>query len=281
MFCLLGPNGSGKSTLFRILSTLMRPGSGSVRMFGSELFADLAASRKSIGVVFQKPSLDLKLTSRENLACQGSLYGLHGGELASRISEVLGRFGIAQRAADPVEKLSGGMQRRVELAKAMLHRPRLLVLDEPSTGLDPGARRDFDSYLKELCARDGVTVLLTTHILDEADLCDRLGILDLGRLVALGTPGDLKREIGGDVVSVTTPDPEEVARAIRESFGGDPQVVGRTVRIERTAGHEFIPELVRALSGRIEAVSYSKPALEDVFIHRTGRRFLDSRGDGE
>lgn len=248
-------------------------------MFGADLFADLAASRRTIGVVFQRPSLDLKLTSRENLDCQGSLYGLHGAELSARIEEVLGQFGIAPRAGDPVERLSGGMQRRVELAKAMLHKPRLLVLDEPSTGLDPGARKDFDSYLRELCSRDGVTVLLTTHILDEADLCDTLGILDLGRLVALGSPADLKAGIGGDVISVTTPDAAGVARLIRTAFGGDPQVVGSAVRIERTAGHEFIPELVRALPGRIEAVSYSKPTLEDVFIRRTGRRFLDSYGN--
>lgn len=276
MFCVLGPNGSGKSTLFRILSTLMRTTSGTVRMFGVDLSLHLLESRRSIGVVFQKPSLDQKLTAKENLTCQGHLYGLRGPALEARIAEVLARLAISDRADDLIEALSGGMQRRVELAKALLHEPRLLILDEPSTGLDPGARKDFDGYLKDLCDREKVTVLLTTHILAEAELCDRIGILDRGSLVALGSPFDLKREIGGDVISITTPETEAVSRLIRDSFGGAPQVIGRTVRIERPNGHEFVPQLVRAFPGRIDSVTCSKPTLEDVFIQKTGHRFWDS-----
>jgi ABC-2 type transport system ATP-binding protein len=273
MFCLLGPNGSGKSTLFRILCTLLRQTSGDVRLFGLDLGESLARARRSIGVVFQHPSLDQKLTARENLACQGNLYGLKGALLGKRIEEMLRRVGMAERASDPVEQLSGGMQRRVELAKALLHEPRLLILDEPSTGLDPGARKDFDAYLRELSSRDKVTVLLTTHILDEAELCDRIAILDRGSLVALGTPSALKQEIGGDVISITTPETEAVGRLIRDSFGGEPQVFGSTIRIERANGHEFIPQLVRSFPGRIDAITYSKPTLEDVFIHTTGHTF--------
>jgi ABC-2 type transport system ATP-binding protein len=275
MFCLLGPNGSGKSTLFRILSTLMKQASGSVRIFGADLGQNLIASRRRIGVVFQRPSLDQKLTARENLDCQGELYGLSGSSLKTRIGEKLARVGMNDRADELIETLSGGMQRRVELAKAMLHEPQLLILDEPSTGLDPGARKDFDGYLKELCAGENVTVLLTTHLLDEADLCDRIAILDRGSLVALGSPAELKRAIGGDIVSITTPDTEAVSRLLRESFGGTPQIIGRTVRIERANGHEFIPQLVRSFPGKIDAVTYSKPTLEDVFIAKTGHTFWD------
>jgi ABC-2 type transport system ATP-binding protein len=275
MFCLLGPNGSGKSTLFRILSTLMKQTSGTVRIFGANLFEHLIESRRSIGVVFQHPSLDQKLTAYENLACQGQLYGLGGHALGTRIGDMLARVGMGDRAGEMIEKLSGGMQRRVELAKALLHEPRLLILDEPSTGLAPGARKDFDGYLKELCASEKVTVLLTTHLLDEADICDRIGILDGGSLVALGSPADLKKSIGGDIISITSPEPEAVGRLLRESFGGTPQVIGKTVRIERANGHEFIPQLVRSFTGRIDAVTYSKPTLEDVFIGKTGHRFWD------
>ncbi|HEY6191550.1 MAG TPA: ABC transporter ATP-binding protein [Bacteroidota bacterium] len=275
MFCLLGPNGSGKSTLFRILSTLMKQTFGTVRVFGGDLGLHLIESRRKIGVVFQHPSLDQKLTAYENLYCQGQLYGLGGAALRAAIGEILGRVGMGDRANELIEKLSGGMQRRVELAKALLHKPQLLILDEPSTGLDPGARKDFDGYLKELCAAEQVTVLLTTHLLDEADQCDRIGILDGGSLVALGSPAALKEEIGGDVVSITAPEPDAVGRLLRESFGGTPQVIGKTVRIERANGHEFIPQLVRAYPGRIDSVTYSKPTLEDVFIGRTGHRFWD------
>jgi len=276
MFCLLGPNGSGKSTLFRILSTLMRQRSGTVHLFGADLRLHLAELRRTIGVVFQRPSLDQKLTVRENLACQGHLYGLRGAALRNRILEMLERVGISDRADDLIEHLSGGMQRRVELAKALLHEPQLLILDEPSTGLDPGARKDFDGYLKDLCRGEKVTVLLTTHILDEAEMCDRIAILDRGCLVALGSPSDLKHEIGGDVISITTPETETVSRLIRESFGGTPQVIGKTIRIERANGHEFIPQLVRSFPGRIDAITYSKPTLEDVFIDKTGHTFWES-----
>src|SRR5207302_695200 len=180
MFCLLGPNGSGKSTLFKILSTLMRQTSGSVRILDRDISTRLVETRRDIGVVFQHPSLDGKLSARENLLCQGSLYNLRGAALRLRTVELLQRVGLSDRAGDLVEKLSGGMQRRVELAKAFLHDPRLLILDEASTGLDPGARKDFDRYLKQLCAAGRTTALLTTHILDEAELCDRIAILDRG-----------------------------------------------------------------------------------------------------
>lgn len=273
MFCLLGPNGSGKSTLFRLLSTLLSPPAHSVSIFGADLRDRPADIRRMIGIVFQNSSLDKKLTVRENLLHQGHLYNLRGPALAARIREILGRVRLLDRENDLVEHLSGGMQRRVELAKGLLHHPRLLLLDEPSTGLDPGARIEFDAYLEELQRTEGVTILLTTHILDEAERCDRLAILDQGHVVALGTPRELKEEIGADIITITGPDPGALCGAIAAAFGGAPQLIDGTIRIERAAGHEFIPQLVSAFPGRISSVTYAKPKLEDVFIRRTGHQF--------
>lgn len=276
MFCLLGPNGSGKSTLFRLLSTLLVPPANAVTVFGFDLKARPADVRQTIGIVFQHSSLDKKLTVRENLLHQGHLYNLRGASLSARIDEVLARVKLADRAGDLAEVLSGGMQRRVELAKGLLHRPKLLLLDEPSTGLDPGARIEFDAYLHELQKTEGVTILLTTHILAEAERCDRLAILDRGRLVALGTPAELTAEIGADIITVDAADPEALASDIRMKFGGDPSVIDAKIRVERTGGAEFIPVLVGAFPGRIRSVTYSRPTLEDVFIRKTGHHFWTS-----
>jgi ABC-2 type transport system ATP-binding protein len=280
IFGLLGPNGGGKTTLFRILSTLLLPTSGTARVLGGALGpstpeAALREIRRRIGVVFQAFSLDRKLTVQENLAHQGRLYGLSGRVLAERIDAQLSRFRLADRRRDRVETLSGGLARRVELAKSLLHRPDLLLLDEPATGLDPGARFDLWEQLRELRRRAGVTVLLTTHLLEEAERCDRVGILNRGELVALDAPDALKARIGGDVISIETSAPEELARGIRERLGGEPTVVNGSVRLEREEGHRFIPTLIEAFAGRITAVTVGKPTLEDVFIHLTGHRFWE------
>lgn len=275
VFGLLGPNGGGKTTLFRILSTLLAPSSGSARVCDLDVARQPAEVRSHIGVVFQSPSLDGKLTAAENLRHQGHLYGLRGRELRERTEETLSRLGLTDRANDLTETLSGGMRRRVELAKAFLHHPSVLLLDEPSTALDPGARRDLWDYLMRLRDRDGATIVLTTHILEEAEGCDRLGILDRGEMVALDSPKGLKAQIGGDVVSAQCADPPRLCTQIRERFGGEPTVVGNTVRIERERGHEFITELVEAFPGQISSVTLSKPTLEDVFIRQTGHHFWD------
>ncbi len=212
IFGFLGPNGGGKTTLFRILATLARPEAGSIQVFGTDLASQAREVRRRLGVVFQNPSLDLHLTVRENLLHQGHLYGLRGGELARRIDAGLERFGLAERTSQRALELSGGLRRRVELAKALLHEPRLLLLDEPSTGLDPGARRDLWGTLEALRAQ-GVTVLLTTHFMEEGDRCDRLALLDRGALVAEGSPAALKEEIGGDVITLAGPDPEALSAA--------------------------------------------------------------------
>ncbi len=200
LFGLLGPNGSGKTTLFRVLSTLMIPTGGRALILGHDAARDPNSLRRQIGVVFQAQSIDLKLTAAENLWHQGHLYGLRGTLLKLRIAEMLARVGLAERAQEKAETFSGGMQRRLELAKGLLHHPSVLLLDEPTTGLDPGARRDLWQYLHILRDEEQVTVIVTTHLMEEAERCDRLAILNEGKLVALGTPLELKHEIGGDVI---------------------------------------------------------------------------------
>jgi ABC-2 type transport system ATP-binding protein len=196
LFGLLGPNGSGKTTLFRILSTLMIPTAGQAFVLGCDVARDASRLRNQIGVVFQAQSVDPKLTAYENLWHQGHLYSLRGGVLKKRVMEILSRVGLADRAKERVETFSGGMQRRIELAKGLLHRPGVLLLDEPTTGLDPGARRDLWQYLQILRDEEHVSVLVTTHLMEEAEKCDRLAIMNEGNLVALGTPAELKTEIG-------------------------------------------------------------------------------------
>jgi len=275
VFGLLGPNGGGKTTLFRILTTLLRATSGSARVFGDDVVRDRVAVRNRIGVVFQSPSVDLKLTVVENLRHQGHLYGLRGAALAKRMAEVLDRLGIADRRNDRVETLSGGLRRRVEIAKGLLHRPNVLLLDEPSSGLDAGVRRDLRAYLHQLRDQDGVTVCLTTHFMDEAESCDRLAILDRGQLVALGTPETLKGRIGGDVIVLEAREPERLRSQIEARFGNHINIVNGQVRLERPQGHRFITDLVEAFPGQIEAVTVAKPTLEDVFIHETGHQFWE------
>jgi ABC-2 type transport system ATP-binding protein len=287
VFGFLGPNGGGKSTLFRILATLVRPDAGSLHVFGADLATRAREIRRGLGVVFQSPSLDLQLTVRENLVHQGHLYGLRGRDLAGRIAAGLERFGLAERAGQRAKELSGGLRRRAEIAKALLHAPRLLLLDEPSTGLDPGARRDLWETLAALRG-EGVTVLLTTHFMEEGDRCGRLALLSRGTVVAEGTPAELKGEIGGDVITLTglpgmpglETDPEALARDLAALHPGlDFQVRDGAVRLEHAGGHELAARLAGSLPGRIGAVTVARPTLEDVFLRRTGHRLYEDGRD--
>lgn len=275
IFGLLGPNGSGKTTLFRMLCTLLPVQTGQAFLLERDVSVEPDAVRREIGITFQSPSLDDRLTVRENLRHQGHLYGLSGPRLRDRITDLLGRVGMTDRAGDAVSTLSGGMKRRVEIAKGLLHQPQLLLLDEPSTGLDPGARRDLWLYLKQLRDEQGVTILVTTHLLEEAEQCDRLAILNRGVLVALDSPDALRASIGGDCVSLRCDDPETLARSIRERFSVPVQQVGDSLRIERAEGHRLIVELIEAYPEAIASISLSKPTLEDVFVLRTGHRFWE------
>ncbi|MCI0335530.1 MAG: ATP-binding cassette domain-containing protein [Planctomycetes bacterium] len=280
IFAILGPNGSGKTTLFRVLSTLIPVQQGDVRVLGYDLRREADAIRAQLGVVFQAPSVDKKLTVMENVVFHGRLYGLAGRELRTRADEMLMRLGLADRKRDLVEKLSGGLRRRVELAKGMLHRPRLFLLDEPSTGLDPGARSDVWQYLKQVRDETGVTVVLTTHLLDEAQVADRIAIMHRGQLAALDTPAALQSAVGGDAITIRTGTPDFLAGEIDQRFNVPAKVVDGSVRLELPNGHEWIPKLVEAFPDRVESINLGKPTLEDVFIHFTGHRFW-SDGNAE
>jgi len=272
LFALLGPNGGGKTTLFRIISTLMRPTGGRVDVFGVDTVRAPARARATMGVVFQSPAIDPWLTVLENLRHHGLLYGLHGSSLGRAIERALERFGLSARVGDRVGTLSGGLRRRVEIAKALLPEPRLLILDEPSTGLDPVARRDLMHELCRLREDAGTTVVLTTHIVDEAAACDRVGILHEGQFVGIGPPADLIDTVGGDVIMIApSGDAGDLSARIRDRFHLDATIAGGRLRLERRRAHEFVPALVEAFPGAIATISVGRPTLEDVFVHVTGQ----------
>ena len=270
---LLGPNGGGKSTLFRICATLQRASAGSVLVFGADVRTDAATVRRRLGVVFQSPALDQRLTVRENLLHHGRLYGLQGRPLRTGIDEALARVGLTDRSREMVSRLSGGLKRRAEIAKVLMTRPSLLLLDEPTTGLDPGVRRDLWRDLGAIRASDGTTIVLTTHLLDEAAAADHVFVLDRGRIVVEGAPDTLTRMMGGDVIRLQTSDPADLARRIVDRFQASATVVDDEVRVEHDQAHTFVSALVDAFPGDIRSVHFGRPTLEDVFVHFTGRRF--------
>ncbi len=270
IFGLVGPNGSGKSTLFRILSTMMAPSEGRASVAGFDVATQAGNVRRRAGVVFQSQSLDKKLSVEENLRAQGHLFGMSGSALRARVGLVMDRLGLADRRRDLAGSLSGGLRRRVEVAKALLHEPQVLLMDEASTGLDPAARYELWQYLEDLRARQGVTVLLTSHILDEAERCDRLLLLHQGRMVAVGTPAELKSRIGGDVVVLEVADPDALRPRLSERFGAVVKAMDGALRVEIPNGHRFIAEVIEAFPGAIRSVALHKPTLEDVFLDETG-----------
>lgn len=273
LFGLLGPNGGGKTTLFRLMSTLLPVQSGRIELLGCDVARQPDAVRCRIGVTFQSPSVDGKLSVQENLRHQAHLYGLAGRRASDRIGALLGQLGLADRSRQRVQELSGGLKRRVEIAKSLIHAPGLLILDEPSTGLDPGARRDLWHYLQGLCRDSGVTVLVTTHLMEEAERCGRLVILNRGRVVAEGSPEQLRATIGGTCVTLTTSDPATLAKRIRDRFHIGVQEVDQQLRIEHQSGGELVRDLMAAFPESIESISVARPTLEDVFMARTGHRF--------
>ena len=275
IFGLLGPNGGGKTTLFRLLATLLPIQSGIVTLLGLDVDKEARRVREQIGVTFQSPSLDGRLTVFENLTHQAHLYGLSGRSGSARIDVLLNRLGLTDRRRDLAGSLSGGLKRRVEVAKSLLHSPRVLLLDEPSTGLDPGARHDLWDYLTRLRRDEQTTILVTTHLMEEAERCDRLGILDRGNMVAMGTPDELRLSVGGDCLTIQSLDPVALSRRIEERFQLKPRQIGESLRIERQSGHELLRDIVGSFSEEITSISLSKPTLEDVFIVKTGHRFWE------
>jgi len=271
---LLGPNGGGKTTTFRLASTLMPVQRGKIMILGHDVMAEMNAVRSLIGIVFQSPSLDKKLTVYENLKHQGHLYGLSGAPLEKKIESLLKEFNLTDRKKELTEKLSGGLKRRVEVAKGLIHEPRVLLLDEPSTGIDPGARLDLWDYLKRLQASRQVTVIVTTHLLEEAERCDTLGILYQGRLVAHDSPARLKASVGGTVICLEAQNSQALYEKLKVQLGAGVSLIENSIQIEQPSGaEETALALMRKHGAEILSLTVKKPTVEDVFIHLTGHRF--------
>ncbi len=279
IFGLLGPNGAGKTTTIKMLVTLLKPSSGEAKVAGYDVVKQPNMVRKNIGIVFQEPTLDLELTAKENLDFHARLYGLNKKRREERIKEVLKLVDLYDKANLQVKKFSGGMQRRLEIARGLLHFPKVLFLDEPTLGLDAQTRRKIWDYIIEMKEREDVTIILTTHYIEEADkLCDRVAIIDKGKIIALDDPENLKKMVGEDVVSLTVNDPERLIDELAL------EEIRKIVRIEDrlelsvVKGEIMIPrmvEIAQKVGVEVKSVSLRKPTLEDVFIHLTGREIRE------
>ncbi len=277
IFGFLGPNGAGKSTTISMLCTLLRPTSGRAAVAGFDVVGDPDWVRTRIGLVFQDPALDEQLTAKENLEFHAFLYDVPRAIRRHRIDEVLSMVELADRASSKVSTFSGGMKRRLEIARGILHSPEVLFLDEPTRGLDPQTRSHIWEYLRELRRREGITIFMTTHYMDEAEVCDRIAIIDMGRIVALGTPDELKARVGGDVITIATTDNATSAAELASKFGLTPASDNGTLRVEVSDGAAMIPQLVRELSARVTAVTLRRPSLDDVFLKLTGRAIREEQ----
>jgi ABC-2 type transport system ATP-binding protein len=279
LFGLLGPNGSGKTTLFRALTALIRPSAGSIDVLGLDPIAESDRVRPLLGVVFQDPALDAELTIRENLLFHGSLYGLAGESLRTRIGELLTLFGLDDRIHERVGRLSGGQKRRVDLIRGLLHRPKVLLLDEPTTGLDPLARRTFWDVLHLLRQRESVTTIVATHLLDEAEGCDALALFRRGRLIATGSPAELKARLGDEMLWLRSDGPADLSSAIAQAFGFETAVVGGDVRVAGAEAITRLPALYERFGASIRSATVRKPTLEDVFLVLSGHGLNDEPND--
>jgi len=276
IFGLLGPNGVGKTTLIHMLATILPPTKGVAEVAGADIHKDPDSVRKAIGIVFQEPSLDNRLTGRENLDFHGRMYSMTKEQRDERIKKVLEIVGLRDRANVLVQNYSGGMKRRLEMARGLMHRPKILFLDEPTLGLDPQTRRIIWEHIRALNEVEKVTIILTTHYIEEADyLCNRVAIIDYGKMVALDTPNALKDRLKGDVVSIKISNPEKYLGIFRKSkLVKGVKIVDGTLHLRVSSGERAIPRLIDLANkhdGQVHTVSLSRPTLEDVFIHYTGR----------
>ncbi|MGH3767471.1 MAG: ATP-binding cassette domain-containing protein [Pseudonocardiaceae bacterium] len=275
-FGFLGPNGAGKSTTIKILCTLVAATSGTAQVAGWDVATDRAAVRRHIGLVFQEPTLDTYLTGEQNLRFHGELYGVDRSGAAARREEVLRMFGLWERRGDEVNTYSGGMRRRLEIARGLLHSPNVLFLDEPTIGLDPQTRASIWEYLRDLHRSEEITVFVTTHYMDEAENCDRIAIINEGQIVALDTPERLKAAVGEDRVQITTDDDRAAIGALRERFELDAAVREDMVTFAVSDGASFVPRLFAGLGVPIRSVTVTRPTLDDVFLAHTGTTIRDA-----
>ena len=281
IFGFLGPNGAGKSTTISILCTLVGATAGTATVAGHDVAREPHAVRRSIGLIFQDPSLDDQLTARENLRFHALVYGVPRAERRRRIEELLRTVDLVERAGSPVRTFSGGMRRRLEIARGILHAPEVLFLDEPTQGLDPQTRASIWEHLQRLRRERGLTMFMTTHYMDEAEWCDRIAIIDHGRIVALGTPEELKARVGGDVVTLSTDDDARAATEITERLGVTPSPAPGGLLIEVADGAAFVPTLIGMLSVRTRSVTVRRPSLDDVFLKLTGHAIRDEQADAQ
>jgi ABC-2 type transport system ATP-binding protein len=276
IFGFLGPNGAGKTTTISILATLQRPTAGGARLAGYDVVQHPTEVRQAIGMVFQDPSLDERLTADENLYFHAVLYDVPRRERAARTEQVLNIVGLADRRKSLVRTFSGGMKRRLEIARGLLHRPQVLFLDEPTAGLDPQTRNAIWQHVRRLRDEVGMTVFMTTHYMDEAENCDRIAIIDHGKLQAVDTPAALKRTLGGDTIIVTG-DPE-LREDLATRYGVAVQQADGAFHFQVASGAEFVPRVVEDFKGRIRSIQVKQPSLDDVFLHLTGRAIREEEG---
>ncbi|MEU5883849.1 ATP-binding cassette domain-containing protein [Spirillospora sp. NPDC047279] len=278
IFGFLGPNGAGKSTTINMLCTLLRPTEGAARVAGFDVVSQRDDVRRNIGLVFQDPTVDGYLTGEQNLRFHAELYGVPRGLVGDRMRQVLEMVGLWDRRGDRVETYSGGMRRRLEIARGLLHSPRVLFLDEPTVGLDPQTRASIWDYIRQLKDAEEITIFMTTHYMDEAEFCDRIAIMDQGTIVALDTPEALKAGVGKDRVQIQTEDDAAAIAVLRERFDLDATVAEGAVTFAVPSGEEFVPRLFAELGLPIRSVSVSRPSLDDVFMSFTGNTIRDAEG---
>lgn len=279
MFGFLGPNGAGKTTTISMLCTLIKPTSGSASVASRDVISERDRVRRNIGLVFQDPTLDELLTAEQNLRFHGVLYGLSRSDLRDRMNKVLKMVELDARRKDLVRTFSGGMRRRLEIARGLMHSPRVLFLDEPTVGLDPQTRLHIWDYIDDLSRTEDITIFLTTHYLEEAERCSRIAIIDAGKIVAIDTPAALKASVGEDCVILETEDDRESARQIKERLGVDAAVEGDRLKCMVKNGEVFIPRLIDAIDIGVRSISTRKPTLDDVFVKYTGRAIRDAEAD--
>ena len=278
IFGFLGPNGAGKTTTINILCTLMRPTKGEVILNGYNVARQPNEVRRCVGMVFQDPSLDIKLSAMQNLQFHTGVYNVPRKEASERIATVLKIVDLWDRRNDAVQVYSGGMRRRLEIGRGLLHYPNVLFLDEPTLGLDPQTRSHIWDYIIDLRKRLNITVFLTTHYMDEANVADRIAIIDHGKIIALDTPEALKRMVGGDVITLATDNPEAAAAELKERHNIEAKIEGGAIHFEVPNGEQFIPTLVREFKGGLQGVSLRRPTLDDVFLKLTGREIREEAG---
>jgi ABC-2 type transport system ATP-binding protein len=275
-FGFLGPNGAGKSTTIKILCTLAEPTRGTAKVAGYDVVKQRDTVRRNIGLVFQDTTLDNYLTGEQNLRFHADLYGVPRQQLAPRMRQVLDMVGLWERKNAEVATYSGGMKRRLEIARGLLHAPRVLFLDEPTVGLDPQTRSSIWEYINDLKQREDITIFLTTHYMDEAENCDKIAIIDHGKIVAIDTPENLKASVGKDRVQITTANDEAAIKEIKDTFGLEAAMHEGMVTFNVEEGEHFVPRLFAELSQQIRSVSVARPSLDDVFMSYTGKTIRDA-----